>query len=205
MRHAITKKIALSLTALVALFTLAGTARAQDPVCLLGETPAGDFTRSCFEDGDVLGAVPAGNYAWTKVGSTGTVDESGISRFSFRGPNASVRPNRTGTVILRYAIDCDRPMRLRTRYFKIRFKDDGADARVTAKLVRSHVDGYETENVELFDSDWDITNSDATQTFTKRSPRPLLNCGGDDVWHLEVRLEKSRDGDPQVSLLRFYD
>lgn len=205
MRHVITKNIALSFAALIALCTLAGAARAQAPVCRLGETHEGEFNRSCFEDGDVLSARPSGKYVWTKVGSTGTVDESGISRFSFRGPDASIRGNRTGTVILRYALECDRPSRLRTRYFKIRFKDDGPDARVRAKLVRSHTDGYDTEEIEVFDSDWDITNSDMPQTFTKRSPRPLLSCGAENVWHLEVRLEKSRDGDPHVSLLRFYD
>lgn len=198
------KKITLSLAALLALCTLAGPARAQQAVCSLGETPAGDFTRSCFEDGDVMTADPTGDYVWTKVGSVGSVDESSISRFAFLGPVASLRSNRTGAVILRYGLECDRPSRLRTRYFKIRFKDDGADARVTAKLVRSHVDGYESESIDLFDSDWDITNSEAVQTFTKRSPRPIVTCGGDDVWHVEVRLEKSGDGDPQVSLLRFF-
>ena len=71
---------------------------------------------------------------------------------TFKDSDGYVRSNRTGTVILRYPVSCDDDLQ-RARLFKIRYKDDGANARVEAKLIRTPLWDGEPQTLAEFDSD----------------------------------------------------
>lgn len=190
--------------ALVAMATLLGGSAAAEEYCADGGPLA-----PCFEDQ----AASAGYYdrelLWQRAGSTGLVDEGSLSRFSMKGREASVRSNRTGTVLLRYPIECRESAR--EPLLRLWYKDDGRAARVQVKLIEDSFDQLEPRTVVEFDSD-SRPSSNASQVYVMRVFPPevserdtidaaiRLGCGY-ATYHVEVRLSRGAGGDPRLMML----
>lgn len=194
---------AIALTA-VATF-LAGSATAEE-FCSNGGPLA-----PCFEDRVAADEFYNLDLLWQRSGSTGLVDEGSLSRFAMKGREASVRSNRTGTVLLRYPIDCragaDDP------HLRIWYKDGGPASRVQVKLIEDSFDQLEPRTVVEFDSDRRPSSAGPQVYVMRLFPREPEGIDTIDTidaidlgcsyasYHIEVRLSRGAGGDPRLMML----
>ena len=93
--------------------------------------------------------------AWSNAASAGTIDEASTSLLSLSGTNAQFMSGKTGVAIVRYAVndvfmDAANPS---PKWIGLRFRDNGADARVTAQLYQQNIGtGTVTAVGPLYDS-----------------------------------------------------
>lgn len=165
---------------------------------------------TCYEDIEVLDHHSSATPTWSAAGSVASVDEGSQNAYALKGSEAYVRSNRNGTVILRYAVRCDGESISAPLYY-LRYKDDGASARVQTKLIET--DLYGTEKVlHEFDSD-DRPSRSGYQVYVGRTVddglggtwagrffEGTLSCKARS-YHYEVRLTRGPGGDPRIALL----
>lgn len=202
-----TKKIARTAVLTIAFVAIAaGAARAQE-YC--------ESDTVCFEDGNVVRDHVEAQPVWSTSGSVGVPDEGSQNSYAVVGGDAYVRSNKTGSVILRYPVRCEGD-RITAPYFGIRYKDDGGNARVVARLIETDLyEGGQVTRTE-FDSNSrpsrssfqtyvfrpDLGSDEAVggYTFYGRYAEPTLLCDG-KAYHFEVRLTRGPGGDPRLRML----
>ena len=100
-------------------------------------------------------ALADANKSQTVAGATGTVDESDRGDVEFIGGRVRIKPSKdTATAVIRYDVDFSDldPLPLDVAILLIRYRDNGDDARVIAKLKRYNVLTGDTETLISFDS-----------------------------------------------------
>jgi hypothetical protein len=149
-----------------------------------------------------LAPARAATRFWTAAGSTGTVDEADTGLVAFSGANATFKASATGSAVLRYnvvAVD-DLFSPFQGMYMTVRFRDNGADARVLVRLRRFDVVAGTTATLITVDSNafgasssWQVREGD--------------NCAalfsfGIGLYYVEVEMTKSTtDGAPGVAAI----
>lgn len=152
--------------------------------------------------------------AQTWVGATGTVDQSSLLTYEFKGGAAFVRGNTPGKVILRFNVlpvgDLLVPVTqacCEGRALWVRFLDNGDGAQVLVKLKRYNVITGDITTLLSFDSN----NFPPQPKFQDATPNtglgPLVNFsfatgpfnganneGGDSVYFVEATLIRSAPG-----------
>lgn len=209
MNNRIAKKMitAAAFVAIAVLAVAAGGAEAQE-ICVTVD--------ACYESGIDVGDFNASRTAWAATGATASVDEGSQNAYALRGTEAYVRSNRTGTVIYRYPVRCDGDIRMQARYFSIRYKDDGSQSRVQAKLISTDLLEGGENVIHEFDSDLHSSRS-SYQTYVAMLDQEQENdgtgytyygryndwgllCDG-KAYHVEVRLTRRNGGDPRLQML----
>ncbi len=193
--------LATSLATILAL--LAAPALAEE-VCF-----GGGPLSPCFEDRAAAEEFGRMSLLWQRSGSTGLVDEGSLSRFAMKGRDAYVRSNRTGTVLLRYPVDCRTDAQ--EPLLRVAYTDNGQAARVQIRLVEDSFDQFEPRTLVEFDSDLRPSSS-RTQVYVM-NVFPQTPEGIDTIdaanrlvcsyasYHIEVRLSRAAGGDPRLSML----
>jgi len=160
----------------------------------------------------LVGACTANAQTW--VASTGTVDASSLSTYTFTGSAALVKGTNPGKVVLRYNILPTDEMLVNVtqpccegRALWVRFLDNGNGAQVLVNVKRYNIVSGNTTTLLSFDS-----NNYAPQPiFQNATPNqglgPLVNFsfaegpfngstnqGGDSVYYIEATLIRSASG-----------
>lgn len=201
------KKIARTAILTIAFVAIAaGAARAQE-YC--------ESDTVCFEDSVVFREHFETQPVWSTSGAVGVADEGSQNSYAVMGGDAYIRSNKTGSVILRYPVRCEGE-RITAPHVGIRYKDDGSNARVVARLIET--DLYEGGQVTRseFDSNSrpsrstfqtyvfrpDVLSDEAVggYTFYGRYEDSSLVCSG-KAYHFEVRLTRGPGGDPRLRML----
>lgn len=190
----------ISTIALLALGLLSATpAAAQSEVC-------DEQSGTCYQDEQTARRHETAQYVWNTVGAAGAVDENSLGTYTFQGSDAFFRANKTGSVILRYPVSCDLDSPT-PAYFRIRYKDNGSNARVQLKLVGTPFSGGDQKVLGEFDSNT-RSSSEHFQSYVgglhkweNGSARIVgMNCG-EYAWHYEVRLTRRSGGDARLRMI----
>lgn len=159
--------------------------------------------------GSISAAFALGS-PWVTVGSAGTADEANVDYVSFSGGIASIDSSAPEAVsaVLRYNIVSapDLEDAGANVAMKVRFRDNGANARVVVSLKRYSMDNGGSYTMLTFDSN-DMPSSTVYQTATVQD-----GCSGPHFdfqnysYYLEVTLSRtSSAGTPAFSIAQLFD
>ncbi len=102
--------------------------------------------------------------SWTTVGATGTINNDDLNLYEI-GPSTGLltfAPNATGVFTVKYNVV---PINgFNASLFRIRFRDNGAAARVVAQLKRYNLSTGVTSTVVSYDSDIHAAPQNSWQT-----------------------------------------
>ena len=141
---------------------------------------------------------------WTTVGSDGTPDDSNRNAVIFTGTVAEVSQGFIGTVRMRYNVDQTtldgQPVEL-----KVRYRDNGARARVIVRLKEHNFTTGDVTDVVSFDSDDEVASADfqiGSALSCTLTESHLLDFS-QNAYYIEIELRKTGSrGDPGVSQIR---
>jgi hypothetical protein len=142
--------------------------------------------------------------AWSNAASAGTIDEASTALLSLTGTTVQFKTGKTGVATVRYAVNDVFPDSLNPspKWIGLRFRDNGADARVTAQLFQQNYGtGTVTPVGPLVDSDA-FTPSTSFQFNWRSDCAMALDFFSNSYW-VEMTLTRGTTaGTPAVQQVR---
>lgn len=143
------------------------------------------------------------NNCWTSVGSGGTVDDADLDQFTTNLNAVGVRSAlSSATVLVRYNVTAVDGVFVDGKELRVRYTDNGAGARVVARLRQVNINTGSGATLAELDSD-DFAQSPNPQT------QAMTICGSPELdfatfaYFVEVTLVKTASsGTPDVRALR---
>jgi hypothetical protein len=161
-----------------------------------GERPA----QAGQTDGDII-------VLWSSMGSGGMPDEQDLNakEVVFSGPVASIRDTEaSASVVLRYPLGTIPMTASNDLQVRVRYRDNGGDARVRVAVRQFNVNSGSTGNVLNFDSN-DYPSENSYQV------RDLVKCNYSAnfetfIYFVEVTLDKTAlNANPQIASIQIIE
>ena len=149
------------------------------------------------------GPATGGPFHWFVAGSTGTVDEADLDIYKTSGSRISVRGGG-GVLNVRYNVgSVENLTDAHINYFiQMRYKDNGADARVVAKLKEQNVQsGVVTTRLVVDSDDYSQSGSFQSNFVFEVSPGWTYDFNANVYW-IEVTITRSSNsGKPSLAIV----
>lgn len=172
------------------------------PLFILANVMAGILSLGC------LNIARADNFEpWTTVGSAGTVDEADLSEVLFTGGIASLRttlPAQASLTIRYNVVAVDGLLQGGDAVnMKVRFRDNGANARVSVALRQYNFNtGLTTTRITFDSNSFAASNSYQVQSVNSRCFSGNFFDFFNNAYFVEVTLIKTGSGgDPSLALV----
>jgi len=136
---------------------------------------------------------------WTTAGSAGAlVDESDLNYYAVKGAVAQIAGGAPDSVnvVLRYNVTAAPGLvnRLDGWQMALRYRDNGGDARVTAKLKAYNISSGNTLTLLSFDSNDEDRNRDFQVAVVGDCVPEFIFNFASNTYYIEVTLERSGSG-----------